>query len=230
MISLTLLQLRTIPTNKRACAYSRNSISSAIPRSSRPAGRPFISRNSNSVRQRARIARLQIHASQSPNPLGGGNGEGNSSLISDLALPAAGVLALLLIAGPIFGGVTAIFGLPLIVTGVAAAFGVLDTISGVAGTTPVVAAAVVASSTLGILLIPAFLKFGFIALAGYFVANLLFGGGSGSGDKDGDGDVTSGSSSYYDGGSGSKSSSYRGRNEFDARDVTIDVEAETIDD
>jgi hypothetical protein len=174
---------------------------------------------------------VQIHASQSPNPFGGGNGEGNSSLISDLALPAAGVLGLLLIAGPIFGGFTAIFGLPLIVTGVAAAFGVLDSIAAAVGTTPLVAAAVVASSTLGILLIPAFLKFGFIALAGYFVATLLFGGAGTSGtrddDDDDDDDITSGSSTYY---RDSTSKSYRGRNEFDARDVTIDVEAETIDD
>jgi len=229
MKSLALLQLSTIASNKQACASSRRTFS--IPNSSRRAGLSFNFRNSNSVRQRARIARVQIHASQSPNPFGGGGkGDGDSSLISDLALPAAGVLAILIIAGPIFGGFTAVLGLPLIVTGVAAAFGVLDSIAAAVGTTPLVAAAVVASTTLGVVLIPAFLKFGFIALAGYFIANLLFGGGGGSGNRDND-DVTSGSSSYYDKSNGNgTSNSYRGRNHFDARDVTIDVEAESIDD
>jgi hypothetical protein len=238
MTSRALLQMSTIAKISVHGKLNRTSISSATPHNLRRTGLALISRNSNIATSRARLTHVQVHASQSPNPFGSGGG-GNSgndestSLISDLALPAGGLL-LLLLAGPIFGGATAVFGLPLIITGLAAAFGVLDTIAGIFGTTPLVAAAVVASTSLGILLIPAFLKFGFIALAGYFVANLLFGGGRE------DSDVTSGSgggpSSYYNqngSGSSEKSNSYssnKGRNEFDARNVTIDVEAETIDD
>jgi hypothetical protein len=231
MTRLALLQMSAIAKNTQCIHSSRNSICSALPHTSRRTTLHLISRNNNLVRPRVRTTGVvQVHASQSPNPFGGGGGgKEGSSLIADLALPA-GALALLLIAGPIFGGATAIFGLPVLVVGAAAAFGLLDAVAGFFGTTQLVAAGVVASSVFGLLLIPAFIKFGFIALAGYFVLNLLFGGGSSS---DEDSDVTSGgggSNSYYNNDYSSSSTRYRNRDSFDARDVTIDVEAESIDD
>jgi hypothetical protein len=231
MTSLALLQLSTFATNNRCEHASRKLL---IPRSSRPTGLGSRPRYSNIARPRARIARIQVHASSQP-PFGSGGGGSDSdvkSLVSDLALPV-GALALLLIAGPFFGGATAIFGLPIIVTAAAAVFGTLDFIAGLFGTTPLVAAGIVASSTFGILLIPAFLKFGFIAFAGYFVANLLFGGGGGDSDPDVTAGTGSSENSYYTSSGSNRTynnTSEGGRNSFDARDVTIDVEADTIDD
>ena len=234
-----MLQLNAIARSNLTCASSRKSIRSTITHLSRPESLSFISRNSSIARQRARFTHIQVHASQSPNPFGGGGGEDSSKIsISDLALPAAG-LAFVFVVGPLFGGATAIFGLPLIITGLAAVFGWLDALAGLFGITPLTAAAIVGSTSLGILLIPAFLKFGFIALAGYLVTNLIFGGGS-----EDDSDVTPGgssssnttnSNSYFNGtmnNSTGRESSRRPSSpyDFDARDVTIDVEAETIDD
>lgn len=58
-------------------------------------------------------------------------------------------------------------------------------------------------SVLGVFLIPAFLKFGFLAFGGFLVYNAL---------------------------SGLLGGGFEAEPELDARDVTIDVEAETVDD
>lgn len=146
-------------------------------------------------------------ANRSPNPYGSGgggdDGDDVGSLVLDLALPALGVIALVSLAGPLIGGLSAMLGLPLVVTVGAAALGLLDPIAAAIGATPLVAAGLVASSTLGILLIPTFLKWGLFMAAGYFVANFLFGTGGPLGPPE---------------------------PEIDARDVTIDVDATTIDD
>lgn len=126
---------------------------------------------------------------------------------------------MVLVLSSFFGGASAVLGLPLVVTALAAALGFLDPIAAVLGTSPLVAAGVVASSTFGILLIPAFLKFGLFAFAGLFVANLVFGGISG----------LSGGDSSSSGGGGFMNSSPR-EPEIDARTAIIDVDAETIDD
>ena len=58
-----------------------------------------------------------------------------------------------------------------------AVFGLLDPIAAALGTTPLVAAGLVGSFTLGILFIPTFFKIGAVGLAIWFVINLLAGSG-----------------------------------------------------
>lgn len=210
MKAITQARLR-IETPTRLISSSRNRICAQRPR--RPIlTTPFLPRYSPAQQLLTTIPQ----AGRSPNPFGSSDGDGDSaaSQILDLAIPAAGVFVVVLLLGSFFGGASAVLGLPLIVTGIAAAVGFLDPLAAVLGTSPLVAAGVVGGSTLGILLIPAFLKFGLFAFAGLFVANLVFGGISFLGGNGG--------------GGGFMDSSPR-EPEIDARNAIIDVDAETID-
>ena len=218
MKCLTQARLR-IQTPTRHCNLSsRNKV--YAPTSSRPTlTTPFLHLNTH----RQPFRTISTQAGRNPNPFGpNSDGESAASQILDLALPAAGVFAIVLFLGPFLGSATAIFGLPLAVTAIAAVLGFLNPLAALLGTSPLVAAGVVAGSTFGILLIPAFLKFGLFAFAGLFVANLVFGGIASLSGKDVDSNVG--------GGGGGFANSRTREPEIDARNAIIDVEAKTIDD
>jgi hypothetical protein len=140
----------------------------------------------------------------------GSGGDEQSSLgetlgqLSQFVLPAVAAFTVLSLISPI-GGITTYAGVVLVLTAVAALTGLLDSLSRALGTTVTTTAGVIATSALGVLLIPTLLKVAVFAAGGFFVYNILFGGGQGS---DGNGSA----------------------DDIDARDITIDVEYETLDD
>ena len=157
--------------------------------------------------QQRRGSGFRVHAGPNLGGGGGGGGDGggsndNGQTVLNLALPLTGVVALVFIAGPLFG--TAVFGLPFLVVAIAAVTGILDRFAAALGTNTLAAAGIVAGSTLGLFLIPAFLKFALVIGAGAFITNLVFGRGG----------ILNAEEEEY----------------IEARDAIIDVEAETVDD
>lgn len=124
------------------------------------------------------------------------------STFLDFLWPTAGAFALITLLGPLLTGLTPLFVPPLVITAIAAGSGFLQTVAETLEISLPTAALGLAVTVLGFMLVPFFLKFGAVALLGYFAYRALGGGGG----------------------------IRREGPDIDARDVTIDVEAETIDD
>lgn len=126
----------------------------------------------------------------------------NKADLTSLVLPAVGGIALAAFAVPYLGSS---LGFVVIVTAIAAVTGILDEVSKTLGTTLPASAGIVSLGALGILLIPAFLKIAVAGGIGFLVFNFFVGLFANKGDTD-------------------------SMQEVDPRDVTIDVEYESIDD
>ena len=124
------------------------------------------------------------------------------STFLDFVWPAAGAFALITLLGPLLGSLTPLFVPPLVITAIAAGTGILGRVAETLEISLTTAALGLVATVFGFMLIPFFLKFGAVALLGYFAYRALGGGGG----------------------------LRQGAPDIDARDVTIDVEAETIDD
>ena len=129
-----------------------------------------------------------------------GNGGGGGA-VQNLLLPAAGLLTVAVLGGPLIGGATVSLGLALLMVGGAALTGVLDRIAAVFGVTPVEAAGMVAVGTVGVLLVPFLFKF---ALAGAAIAAVF---------------------SFL-----ASQTKFSTEESIDAKDAIIDVDVTTIDD
>lgn len=144
---------------------------------------------------------------------GGGPESGGGIQLLDYALPAAGAVALLALGGPLFGSIASSLGIVLLITAGAGAAGVIEKVSRAFQISPLAATGSIMLTAFGVLLIPAFLKFGFFAFAGFLVYSVLSGllgfGGSGGGGGFGGGDSM---------------------DDVEAKNMIVDVEAETIDD
>jgi len=157
-------------------------------------------------RRTSRILKQNVRTRAQRNP-GDDSEYGGNMQLSDFAIPAGlGALALLVFGGPALGTIASSLGFVLLITAGAGATGVIDRISSALGVSPVTAAGGLIFTIYGVLLIPAFLKFGFFAFGVLLVYNILSG--------------LLGGIEGINGGSV----------DIDPRDVTIDIEAETLDD